>query len=187
MHVSFQLEIILALRAAGAWSWNEPWRRFKGEKEESRKAVGDGMNIEDREETELIFRGWNNRRWRWLDKVGLGRRKGAEVDDNLEGEINRRRTWRVRMRRGEGYVTGKNWMIWYVAHRGEEVRWSSAVTERLNIRLLRQEGQPNIKDRRWFCGGCGTLFENYNEALSLSCLPFNFRVHMIDVVYVIKI
>lgn len=42
----------------------------------------------------------------YWDRVGLGGRKGAEVVDNLEGEMSRRRNTGHRMRRGGGYVLG---------------------------------------------------------------------------------
>lgn len=71
---------------------------------------------------------------RLLDGVGLRRRKGAEVVDNLEGEMSRRRNGG--QGRGGGYVLGIGAGYKFVRREGE-VSWSSAVTGLLNILLHR--------------------------------------------------
>lgn len=97
---------------------------------------------------------WEMKGGGYLDSVGLGRRKGAEVVDNLEGEMIRRRSWEAEENVGVTYLALVQDINWHVVRSGGEVIWSSAVTCLLSILLLRQESRPNIKDIRWCCGGC---------------------------------
>lgn len=117
LHVSIQLEIIFTSRAAKAWSWNEPWRRFKGERD------------------------WEKKNWWWIGRAEA--ECGREVRDEgrlldrvgLEEEKYRRLTTRRERRaggetraRGEVGVTDLALVQdvhWHVLRRGGQMEFSS--------------------------------------------------------------
>lgn len=79
LHVSFQLEIILALQSAEARRRNEPWRCFKGVRDREKKACDDRwggwkFNWRSAKVSET-----KDGEGRWLDGEGLGRRQGAAL------------------------------------------------------------------------------------------------------------